>query len=96
MTGRFPIEDVSPVVACGRYPAKAVVGDIVPVSARAYREGHDALGCMLPVIRNETEPFGGMVSSVSFSPTKDEHREHRCGDLLPVLRRCCAGDNAAG
>ena len=45
MTGRFPIEDVSPVVSCGRYPAKAVVGEVVPVSARAYREGHDALGC---------------------------------------------------
>ncbi|MGS2618175.1 maltotransferase domain-containing protein [Micromonospora sp. LZ34] len=45
MTGRFPIEDVSPVVSCGRYPAKAVVGEAVPVSARAYREGHDALGC---------------------------------------------------
>ena len=44
MTGRFPIEDVSPVVSCGRYPAKAVVGELVPVSARAYREGHDALG----------------------------------------------------
>ena len=28
-----------------RYPAKAVVGELVPVSARAYREGHDALGC---------------------------------------------------
>ncbi|MFG3689966.1 alpha-1,4-glucan--maltose-1-phosphate maltosyltransferase [Micromonospora sp. NPDC047740] len=45
MTGRFPIEDVSPVVSCGRYPAKAVVDELVPVSARAYREGHDALGC---------------------------------------------------
>ncbi|MEU8283070.1 maltotransferase domain-containing protein [Micromonospora sp. NPDC048905] len=45
MTGRFPIEDVSPVVSCGRYPAKAVVDEPVPVSARAYREGHDALGC---------------------------------------------------
>ncbi|SCF29265.1 alpha-1,4-glucan--maltose-1-phosphate maltosyltransferase [Micromonospora mirobrigensis] len=45
MSGRFPIEDVSPSVACGRYPAKAVVGEVVPVSARAYREGHDALGC---------------------------------------------------
>ncbi|MFD2766154.1 alpha-1,4-glucan--maltose-1-phosphate maltosyltransferase [Micromonospora eburnea] len=45
MSGRFPIEDVSPVVSCGRYPAKAVVGEVVPVSARAYREGHDALGC---------------------------------------------------
>ncbi|MGW3809619.1 maltotransferase domain-containing protein [Micromonospora sp. NPDC005113] len=45
MTGRFPIEDVSPAVACGRYPAKAVVDEPIPVSARAYREGHDALGC---------------------------------------------------
>ncbi|MET7751488.1 maltotransferase domain-containing protein [Micromonospora sp. NPDC005367] len=45
MSGRFPIEDVSPVVSCGRYPAKAVVGELVPVAARAYREGHDALGC---------------------------------------------------
>ncbi len=45
MTGRFPIEDVSPVLACGRYSAKAVVGEWVPVSARSYREGHAALGC---------------------------------------------------
>jgi starch synthase (maltosyl-transferring) len=45
MTGRLPIEDVSPVLACGRYPARAVVGEWVPVSVRSYREGHDALGC---------------------------------------------------
>jgi starch synthase (maltosyl-transferring) len=44
MTGRFPIEDVTPSVACGRYPAKAVVGELVPVSAVSYREGHDSLG----------------------------------------------------
>ncbi len=45
MTGRFPIEDVTPVVECGRYPAKAVVGEAVPVTAVAYREGHATLGC---------------------------------------------------
>jgi starch synthase (maltosyl-transferring) len=45
MAGRFPIEDVTPSVVCGRYPAKAVVGELVPVSARSYREGHAALGC---------------------------------------------------
>jgi starch synthase (maltosyl-transferring) len=45
MTGRFPIEDVSPSLDCGRYPAKAVVGELVPVSARSYCEGHAALGC---------------------------------------------------
>jgi starch synthase (maltosyl-transferring) len=44
MTGRFPIEDVTPSVSCGRYPAKAVVGELLPVSVTSYREGHDALG----------------------------------------------------
>ncbi|MFI5841508.1 maltotransferase domain-containing protein [Catenuloplanes sp. NPDC051500] len=44
MTGRFPIEDVAPSVDAGRYPAKAVVGELVPVTVTAYREGHHALG----------------------------------------------------
>jgi starch synthase (maltosyl-transferring) len=59
MTGRFPIEDVTPSVSCGRYPAKAVVGELVPVSAVSYREGHHALGVNV-VWRSpdgETEPF---------------------------------------
>jgi starch synthase (maltosyl-transferring) len=45
MTGRFAIEDVTPRVDCGDYPAKAVVGEHVPVAAKAWREGHQALGC---------------------------------------------------
>jgi starch synthase (maltosyl-transferring) len=45
VVGRFAIEDMTPSVACGRYPAKAVVGERVPVSVTAYGEGHDALGC---------------------------------------------------
>jgi len=45
MTGRIPIEDVTPTVACGAYASKAVVGELVPVSAVSYREGHDAMGC---------------------------------------------------
>jgi starch synthase (maltosyl-transferring) len=44
-TGRFCIEEITPTVACGEYPAKAVVGELVPITAAAYREGHDALGC---------------------------------------------------
>ena len=44
MTGRFPIENVTPSVACGQYPAKAVVGELVPVSAVSYRDGHGKLG----------------------------------------------------
>ncbi|MFG2088376.1 MULTISPECIES: maltotransferase domain-containing protein, partial [unclassified Spirillospora] len=30
--GRIPILDVAPVVGCGRWPAKAVVGETVEVS----------------------------------------------------------------
>ncbi|GAA1026006.1 alpha-1,4-glucan--maltose-1-phosphate maltosyltransferase [Virgisporangium ochraceum] len=44
MVGRFPIENVTPAVSSGRNLAKAVVGELVPVSATSYREGHDALG----------------------------------------------------
>jgi starch synthase (maltosyl-transferring) len=44
MIGRIAIEDVTPTVSCGDHPAKAVVGELVPVSAVCYREGHAALG----------------------------------------------------
>jgi starch synthase (maltosyl-transferring) len=48
MSGRFPIEDITPSVRTGHggglHPAKAVVGEQVPISAVSYREGHDALG----------------------------------------------------
>ena len=43
MTGRIPILDVAPVVACGRYLAKAVVGEHFEISATVFREGHDAV-----------------------------------------------------
>ncbi|NDU76821.1 DUF3416 domain-containing protein, partial [Actinomadura sp. DSM 109109] len=42
--GRIPILDVEPVVGCGRWPAKAVVGESVEVSATVFREGHERLG----------------------------------------------------
>src|SRR4051812_26312004 len=59
MTGRSPIENVTPSVSCGRSPAKAVVGELVPVAAVSYREGHNALGVNV-VWRGpdgESEPF---------------------------------------
>ncbi|WP_026425182.1 alpha-1,4-glucan--maltose-1-phosphate maltosyltransferase [Actinokineospora inagensis] len=43
MSGRLGIDDVSPVVSCGRYPGKAVVGEHIPVRATVWREGHDAV-----------------------------------------------------
>lgn len=47
--GRIEVDEVAPVVSCGTYPAKAAVGEIVPVSATVWREGHEALGATLTV-----------------------------------------------
>jgi starch synthase (maltosyl-transferring) len=40
---RILIERPRPMVDCGRYPAKACVGDDVPVSADVFRDGHEVL-----------------------------------------------------
>jgi starch synthase (maltosyl-transferring) len=40
---RIQIEHPRPVVDCGRYPAKACVGDTVRVDADVFRDGHDVL-----------------------------------------------------
>jgi starch synthase (maltosyl-transferring) len=45
MTGRLWISEITPRPAGGEHPAKAVVGELVPVGAVAFREGHDAIGC---------------------------------------------------
>ncbi|MFW0787324.1 maltotransferase domain-containing protein [Gordonia sp. CPCC 206044] len=49
MIGRMGIEDIQPLVSAGQLPAKAVVGELIPISATAWREGHDALGVTLHV-----------------------------------------------
>lgn len=42
--GRIPITAVQPVIEEGRFPAKAVIGSGVYVTAVVFREGHDAVG----------------------------------------------------
>jgi starch synthase (maltosyl-transferring) len=38
---RVVIEEVSPQVECGRYPAKRIVNDVVTVTAAVFGDGHD-------------------------------------------------------
>ena len=64
MTGRIPVEDVRPVVSCGRYPAKAVVGETFEVSAVVFREGHDAVNATV-VLRG---PDGKVHERVPMRP----------------------------
>ena len=49
MVGRIEIDDVAPVVSGGRFPANAVVGEVVPVRATVWAEGHDAVSATLVV-----------------------------------------------
>ena len=49
MPGRIEIDDVQPVVSGGTFPAKAVVGEVVPVRATVWREGHEAVAATLVV-----------------------------------------------
>ncbi|MVU75638.1 DUF3416 domain-containing protein [Nocardia sp. ET3-3] len=48
MTGRIAIDDTAPAIPGGR-PSKAVVGEVVPVRAVVWREGHEAVAATLAV-----------------------------------------------
>ena len=52
--GRIPVTKVSPVIEGGAYAAKATVGELVPIRARVFREGHDAVNASVIV----TDPSG--------------------------------------
>jgi starch synthase (maltosyl-transferring) len=64
VTGRIPILDVHPHVACGRYPACAVVGELVEVRATVFREGHDAVNASVALHR----PDGSLAERVTMAP----------------------------
>src|ERR687890_1796460 len=53
MTGRadlrLGITDVAPVVSCGAFSARAVVGEHLPITATVFREGHDAVAANVVV-----------------------------------------------
>jgi starch synthase (maltosyl-transferring) len=49
--GRIPVLGTTPSVDCGRWPAKAVVGEAVPVRATVFREGHDAVAATAVLLR---------------------------------------------
>jgi len=64
MTGRadlrFGITDVAPVVSCGAFSSRAVVGEHLPITATVFREGHDAVAANVvfvpPASTGSSEP----------------------------------------
>ena len=47
MAPRIQIQNITPLVDCGRYPVKACVGDEIRVEATIFRDGHEVLGAAL-------------------------------------------------
>jgi starch synthase (maltosyl-transferring) len=69
--GRIPVLSVSPVVDAGRWPARAVVGEAVPIRATVFREGHDAVA----------------ATAVLVDPTGAERERRSMALLAPGLDR---------
>src|SRR5215218_7569868 len=80
MVGRIPILNVMPVVDLGRQPAKATVGEPVPVSATVFREGHDKLGAEVVA----TDPAGVRRDPVPLTK-HPERPDHYQGEIVPDL-----------
>src|SRR5260370_2558814 len=51
------IEDVTPSVDCGRYPAKRIVGEPCVVEADIFRDGHQILRAAVKWRRKQDEVF---------------------------------------
>ena len=56
--------NVSPVVECGRFPAKAIPGEDLVVGATVFREGHDLVGASVALYG----PDGSLVSRTRMKP----------------------------
>ena len=69
--GRIPVLAVAPVVDAGRWPAKAVVGEPVPVRATVFREGHDVVA----------------ATAVLVDPAGEVHQQARMTLLAPGTDR---------
>jgi len=87
--GRIEIDDVAPVVSGGVYPAKAVVGEVVPVCAAVWREGHEAVAATLVVRYLGTAyPQIGQGSLNAAEPAADAVPAPR---IKPALYRMALG-----
>src|SRR5919199_5227501 len=76
MTGRpdlrLGITDAAPVVSCGSFPARAVVGEQVPIPATVFREGHDAVAANVVWTRPDGGPAeGGLLRMERYGEEPD-------------------------
>ena len=68
VVGRIAVTDVSPQVSCGGYPARAVTGQTITITAAVFREGHDAVGASVVLRR----PGGGQSPFLRMTAQPDD------------------------
>ena len=68
MIGRFGIDDVRPQISGRTLPSKAVVGEVVPISALVWREGHDAVAATLVLTQPDGEQFSVHMQPEVYRP----------------------------
>jgi starch synthase (maltosyl-transferring) len=78
---RVVIEPVSPVVDCGRFAAKAALGEPVTVRADVFAEGHDAINVGL---RWRTVSAAGKRAKWCEERMFPEGNDRWCASFLPV------------
>jgi starch synthase (maltosyl-transferring) len=76
VTGRVVIDDVRPSTPAG-YPAKAVVGEAVPVRAVIFKEGHDVLAARATLL-------DGAGSPVQVAPLLGVGNDEWLGTVVPT------------
>jgi starch synthase (maltosyl-transferring) len=72
MSRRIPIVGVMPVLECGAYPAKSIVGEQFIVGATVFRDGHEAIGANV-VLRDANGRTGPWTPMRLVAPGTDRH-----------------------
>ncbi|HEU0133118.1 MAG TPA: alpha-1,4-glucan--maltose-1-phosphate maltosyltransferase [Mycobacteriales bacterium] len=79
MIGRIVISDVSPRVACGQWPARAVVGERLRIEATIFREGHGAVAAAVLLRAPGSEKGGGRAKRL---PMRHEGHDRFAGEAV--------------
>ena len=77
--GRIPVTEVFPVVEDGRWPAKAVPGEAIPIRATVFREGHDCFGATAVLVRPDGTD-GPSARMVEVLPGLDRYEARLAAD----------------
>ena len=73
MTTRLGIDDVRPLISAGSVASKAVVGEVIPVTALVWREGHYAVSATLSAWAARTTATSSVTMQVD---PDDQDRVH--------------------